>query len=340
VVDGIARPVPSLHLARTYRSAYSDFNFQNLPVRNPEYAKTIRQLFLPDGDDYHIVEIDYSGIEVYLAYVYNQDPVLREYLLNPEKDMHRDMAMQCYMLSKSDWAALDPKVQKLLRYFGKNKFVFPQFYGSFYVDCARALWEALVEGGHDDIIAHLRKKGIKKRGECDPEAQPIRGTFEYHIRQVEEDFWGSRFKVYDRWKRKWYDEYQRTGRFCTYTGFSFEGVLKRNDVVNYPIQGSAFHCLLRSMVWLHDWLKKKAMRSRILGQIHDSIVGSVHNSELQNYITKAVDLMTKRVPKEWDWINIPLKVEVDVAPAGQSWAEKQAWVMIDGMWQPKPKVRV
>lgn len=341
LMNDYIHPSFDLHLAKTYRSTSSGINFQNLPIRNPEYSRTIRELFLPDNDDHHLVEIDYSGIEVRVAACYNNDPVLIDYILHsPPKDMHRDMAMQCYLLSRKDWDKLSEKDARLLRYFGKNKFVFPNFYGSYYVDCAKALWQALGESNLGHIITHLKSKSIKGLGKCEPNGEPRKGNFDHHIREVEQDFWERRFRVYNKWRHSWYDAYLRTGSFKTLTGFYFEGVLKRNDVINYPVQGSAFHCLLQSLIWLNQWLRRKQMLSRIVGQIHDSIVGSVHKKELQAYINKVVQLMTVRLPKEWQWLNIPLTVEVDVAPVGKSWADKQEWTCVAGIWQPKKKVQV
>src|SRR5690606_20675796 len=96
-------------------------NFQNLPIRNPKMAKIIRSAFIPRSDRHVLVEIDYSGIEVRVAACYHKDPVMIEYINDPTKDMHRDMAAQCYL-------APPEQVSKQMRYCGKNMYVFPQFY--------------------------------------------------------------------------------------------------------------------------------------------------------------------------------------------------------------------
>lgn len=314
--------------ARTYRSSSSHPNFQNIPVRNPEMAKIIRPCFI-SRPGYQLVEVDYSGIEVRIAYCYHKDPTMKKYLEDKTTDMHRDMAAQCYRIKES-------QVTKHPRYGAKNMFVFPQFYGSYYVDCARDLWEwanraqlriKLPADEKDPtgplIIKHLAKKGIRELGACDPKQRPVPGTFEYHIKQVEDHFWNVRFPVYRDWKKKWFAEYIQNGGFRMYSGFWVSGVMKKNEVINYPVQGAAFHCLLWSLIRLHSIMKRRGMKSMIVGQIHDSILADVHTSELQDYLHLARKVMTEDLTRAWKWINIPLEIEAEVAPPDGSWFDKK-----------------
>lgn len=317
LVDGFLHPFFNLHTARTYRSSSSEPNFQNLPIRNAEISKIIRSLFVPRPGR-HVVEIDYGGIEVKVSTCYNKDPNLIKYVTDKTTDMHRDMAAECYMIKPE-------QVSKLARYAAKNQFVFPQFYGSYYAQCAPALWQSIdklkLEVDGKSLRTHLRGQGIKSLGLCDGRPQP--GTFENHIKQVEEDFWGRRFKVYAEWKKTWWEAYQKEGGFHMLTGFRVQGVYSRNDVINYPVQGAAFHCLLQSLIWLQRWLTKKKMKSLIVGQIHDSMVLDVVPEELEDVLYVAKWLMTKKLPKAWPWIIVPLEVECEVAPINASWHEKK-----------------
>jgi hypothetical protein len=43
------------------------------------------------------------------------------------------------------------------------------------------------------------------------------------------------------------------------------------------------------------------------------------------------------LPKHWPWVIVPLEVECEVAPRGESWYRKEAWVKTGGKWGPKPK---
>jgi len=319
VCDGYLHPVFNLHTVQTYRSSSDSPNFQNFPIRDPRMGEVIRRCFIP-REGHHIVEIDYSGIEVRVAACYHKDPSMVSYIEDPSKDMHRDMAAECYKCHPT-------QVSKWMRYCGKNMFVFPQFYGDYYINNARALWEAIGKMNHriedTPLKDHLRENGISSLGACNPKQPPRRGTFEHHIKSVEKNFWGERFQVYDAWKKKWWEKYLRQGGFTTLTGFRIDGVYGRNDVINYPVQGSAFHCLLWSLIRLNKWLGKNRMRSKIVGQIHDSIVGDVHEDELGAYLTTAKQIMTEDLRAAWPWIITPLEVEAEVTPVNGTWHEKK-----------------
>ena len=77
------------------------------------------------------------------------------------------------------------------------------------------------------------------------------------------------------------------------------------------------------------------MKSRLIGQIHDSGLGDVPDKELQNFLDISKKVMTVDLLKHWPWICVPLESESDVTPAGYSWHEKQPWICKEGVWQAK-----
>jgi len=320
VVGDRLHPVYNLHLARTYRSSSDSPNFQNFPVRDKEISKIIRSLFIPSLGCV-LVENDFKGIEVALSAAYHHDPVFIDYITTPGKDMHRDMAAQLYLLEPE-------QVDKDIRYGAKNKFVFPQFYGDFYVSCARSLWEWMRQGklmGPDGkpLREHLKQQGIERLGACDPEEEPLPHSFEKHVRAVEDDFWNNRFKVYGRWRKAWFRNYQDKGYFDLLTGFRVQGVFARNAVTNYPIQGSAFHCLLWSLIEINRILAKRGMQSKLVGQIHDSLLGDVRVEELSDYLSIVEAVTMTYLPRHWSWLNVPPQIEYEMCSLGGNWFHKQ-----------------
>ena len=321
--DGFLHPNFNLNLAASFRSTSDNPNFQNFPARNEEMAKLVRSCFIP-RKNHHLVESDFSGVEVGVAGCYNHDSnLIHDYT---EGDMHRDMAMKCFRLTEEE-------MTKQIRYCGKNMFVFPEFYGSYYVDCAKNLWDAidrmkLVTKDGTPLKDHLASKGIKKLGDCDPEHDPRPGTFEHHIRKTEDNFWNVRYKTYNEWKKATWQEYQNKGWTQLHTGFvcarDSDGLaMNRKQVINYRIQGSAFHCLLWALIEMNRWLKKNRMKSRVVSQIHDSIIGDVHKDELGDYLGKAQELMTVTLRKTWKWIIVPLAVEMEICDLDQTWFDKK-----------------
>lgn len=321
----------NLHTVVTYRSSSDKVNFQNLPIRDPEWAKLIRSAFIP-RPGHMILEIDFSGIEVRIAYCYHKDPVMGEYLNDPTKDMHRDCAMDCYLLPQNE-------VSKDARYAAKNKFVFPQFYGSWYKECAKDLWNditalKLKTNSGVPLKQHLKSKGITTQEQ-----------FENHIRKVEDIFWNKRFKQYAAWKKAFYTDYVKRGYFDTLTGFRCGGLLARNEVLNYPVQGAAFHCLLWCLIQMHREIKELGLKSRIIGQIHDSIVLDVHPDEVNLIMSMADELMKVKILQQWKWIIVPLDTEAELTPIDKSWYEKKPIENHDCtcgsryMWKKEDKIK-
>lgn len=333
VVDGFLHAFFNLHTVRTYRSSSDRPNFQNFPVRDKLIMDMVRRCFIPRGPNRVIVEVDYAAIEVKIAACYNKDPNLISYIEDKSKDMHRDMAIQCYKMEGLLKGLPDDFWKgegKDIRYCAKNMYVFPEFYGSYFPQCAVPLWMAIDRMGltiqGKSVKEHLQENGIKDLGAeyflKNNKAKP--GTFVHHIKDVEEDFWKRRFKVYDKWKKKWYEQYLERGTFGTLTGFRIEGPLGRNDTINYPVQGSAFHCLLWALTKLVEEIKKRKMKTKICGQIHDSIVADVPLEEIDDFLALAYEIMTIAIRKHFPWIIVPLEVEAEACNPGESWADKRA----------------
>jgi DNA polymerase-1 len=320
-------PQFNLHIPVTYRSSSDTPNFQNIPIRDPEVSKLIRTGFIA-SDDCVLVESDLRGAEVVMATCYHRDPTMITYLKDRTKDMHRDMAAQLYLIPV-EWVE---EHGKLHRYGAKNKFVFPEFYNSFFMQCAPELWEwadqaKLQAPGGITLRQHLDREFPWGLGDCDTSKDPlpkvIDGTFVAHIQEVEDDFWHRRFKVYGQWKLDWYRLYLEKGYFETLTGFRIAGTMDRNQVINYPIQGSAFHCLLWILIRLVKELRRRKMRSQVVGQIHDSIIADVRQDELSEYLHILQRIAVEDIRKEYTWLVVPLEIENEICPPNGSWYDKK-----------------
>lgn len=319
-VDGIVHPNFNLHFAKTFRSSSDSPNFQNMPIRDPKMGKIIRNCVVPPKG-MGLFEFDYSGIEVSIAYCYHKDPTMKTYLEDSSTDMHRDVSMMCFMLPKEE-------MNKMIRFAGKSGFTFAQFYGDYWGSNAKMLWNyidelKLVTNSGVGLKDHLKSKGIKELGTIDSKGRPSKGSFYAHLKTVEEKFWGEMFPIYTKWKETWWEEYCLNGEFTSKTGFTSQGLMTKNQCINAPIQGSAFHCNLWSVIEINKWLKKENMKSYLIGQIHDSLVGYYHPDELEILIAKVKEIGTTLLMKKWDWINTPLNIDVELACVGQSWYHKE-----------------
>jgi DNA polymerase I-like protein with 3'-5' exonuclease and polymerase domains len=324
-VDGWLHPFFNLHTVRTFRSSSSDPNFQNIPKRDKEAMNICRRAIFP-REGHQLIEVDFSGLEVSIATCYHKDPTMMKYLKDPDSDMHGDMASQIFIID--DFDKKKHPEHKFLRNATKNSFVFPQFYGDYYANNAQGFcnswlhlpinrrWKAGVgvdmpEG--KTIGDHLISKGIK--GYQD---------FEDHMKKIENDFWSRRFYIYQKWKDSWVSAYQKRGWFDMYTGFRCSGIMKKNEVINYPVQGAAFHCLLWSFIQL-DKILTGHYKSRLIGQIHDAVILDVHPDELEEVAHIIKKVTCKDLPKAWPWIIVPLDVEADLCPVDGSWNMKETY---------------
>ena len=309
-VDGVVHQIFNLNIARTYRPSTEAPNLANVPKRDPEAQKICRRA-IKARPGHKILSADFKGIEVAIACCYNKDPQLIKYVSDKKTDMHRDMAMQLYMLPQTD-------VNKHIRHSSKNQFVFPEFYGDYWRNCADALWvsahkETHVLSSGMGLVEHLNKKDI-----CSLE------DFEEHVRKVEKHFWNKRFKVYTEWKEDWREAYYERGYFDSLTGFRYQGVMDRNQIINYPIQGSAFHCLLQCLIWIDEDSKKENWDSKVCNQIYDDIMIDLHPKEEKMVRDRIKLYMTERLPEFWKWIIVPLEVEIETSPINGSWYDKEA----------------
>jgi len=308
-VDGILHPFFHLSTVTSFRSSSSKINFQNQPVRIPFVKRFVRQAVVP-RDGFAIGEIDYSGVEVTVAACYHKDKNMIADIIDPKRDMHRDMASECFKLDKKE-------VTKDVRYCGKNMFVFPQFYGDYYKTCATSMWNAInllklktVNG--TPLRVHLKKQGIRSYTQ-----------FEKHIQRVEDYFWNERYPDYAAWKDDHWESYLEKGYVTSLTGFTYSGLMSRNEAINYPIQGAAFHCLLWSLIRINRYIKKNNLKSRIIGQIHDSIVFEFWPPEINSLMQEVTRIATQNVRTYWSWIIIPLEIEFELCRPDESWFHKK-----------------
>lgn len=316
--DGCIHPFFNLHTVRTHRSSSDRPNFQNIPKRDEEAMKICRRAILP-SQGHQLIEADFAALEVNISQLYHKDPVMGKYLSDKNSDMHLDMAKQIFILDKMDRSL---PAHKTLRTAAKNGFVFPQFYGDYYGNNAKSLadWASLPREGRwkkntglklpdeTHISDHFRSKGITSFN-----------TFMDHMQGVENDFWNNRFRKYHEWRKSQVAKYREKGYLEMLTGFRCSGVMRRNEIMNYPIQGTAFHCLLFTFIQLDEVMREEKWNTKLIGQIHDSIIMDVDPDELDHVQETAHRIVREDLPAKWDWITIPLEIEIDVYGVDKPW---------------------
>lgn len=98
-----------------------------------------------------------------------------------------------------------------------------------------------------------------------------------------------------------------------------------NQAINTPIQSVSSDCLLLAMVALNEWLKEKKCKTHIIGQVHDSIIMYVENSELDSVLRITKKIMEEEPSKFLPaFFRVPLVVDIEV---GDNWADMQEIIL-------------
>ena len=282
--NGLIHPDYNLHTTRTYRSSCSNPNFQNIPKRDP-MQQQVRRVFVPHVGDLFL-EADYASAEVRVLGMYSHDANLIEYIRSGG-DMHATWASRIYDVPLEQYQGDVDKAQKAQRGEAKTSWVFPQFYGAWWKSCMASF---------PDV-----NKG------------------ESFWRGLERDLWAEFSGVRD-WQRSVEVGYARNGFVEMFTGFRRHAPMGRNKIYNTSVQGTAFHLLLDALVRIDERLRGLGMRSRIVAQIHDSILIDVVQSELQDVADIAEELMTT---KRFEWEgDILMEAEFDV---GANWYDMEVF---------------
>jgi hypothetical protein len=234
-------------------------------------------------------------------------------------DIHGDIATRVFLIDN-----FNKKEHGYFRSAAKNGFVFPELYGSWYKRCAINLaceWGGLLE-------KETWRKGQGKLIDGIPLADHFRAhkitniqKYTEHVKTVEEYFWQDVFKTGKTYQSKLWRAYQNNGFIDSKTGFRYNGQMTLNQVLNYPIQGAAFHCLLWSFIEMDMQLQLLNIDTRIVGQIHDAIIFDVHPDELEELKVLIEKVTCHDLLEAFPWINVPLEIEIEHGQVDESWNE-------------------
>jgi hypothetical protein len=296
-------------LTKAYRESKSKENHKVLFVRNKKY-RNVYSISIKDTHNYALnagIIVKNSSMEVRIIACASRDSFLIR-MIEENRDVHKEEAMNIFCLDPSN-------VHKELRFHSKNGFVFPEFYGSYYENCAKNLWHVCREfhlktQEGDNIFRHLSQQGISDYD-----------RFEKHVKFIESDFW-SKYKGVKKWQEKTFDFYGKNGYILQSTGFRLGGYMSRNDMLNYPIQGPAFHCLLYSLIHIGNEISSN-MGTKIIGEIHDNLLFDCVPEEKEEIKKISTYIATEQIRKDWPWLIVPLELEWEETGVDQSWDSKK-----------------
>ena len=310
-INGLMHPFFGLIIPVSYRSSSSDPNFQNIPKRDKESKIIVRRGLIPRPGNL-LAEIDFSGMEVSTSATYHKDPNFIHYLTTPGTDMHRDNGSDIWQLPGEE-------ITQEIRFFIKNGWTFPQFYGDYFGSCAPSLWETSIDLKIKSGITlrdHLSQLGIIRVEE-----------FTEHCKTAEDIMWNKRFRVYTQWKKDINDFYIKNGYVETHMGFRFTDYMDKKQVANYPIQGTAFHLLLFCLNTLRERKKEYGWKSNLIGQVHDSGILDLIPEEKDDVLLEFKHIAEVELAQTFKWINVPFSIDAELSKIDGNFAEMEEYTI-------------
>jgi DNA polymerase-1 len=238
-----------------------------------------------------IGEVDYVGAEVKVAAGITDDAQLI-YDLNHGYDQHSHWAGVLFGIDKS----VDEikAIHKDERFLAKNNFTFANLFGAGNVSIAEEMRK------HEVYINFIRTKfeiARQSNGFNSTWSQFFKDYSEEHISECQGVFY-SRYPDVKGWQDYVVKKYYDVGYVETPFGFRRRYPLKRNEIINFPIQSSSFHLLLHSLIEIDRILTELDLQSCLVAQVHDSGFFNVMYREAEQVMDIVQREMTVK-PFEW-----------------------------------------
>lgn len=261
-------------LTETGRLSSSDPNLQNIPIRT-ERGKLIRKAFVARDENHVILSADYSQIELRLMAAFSGDKAMLEAFRNGE-DIHRDTASRVYDVMPM--------------------FVTPE---------QRAKCKMVNFG----IIYGISAFGLSQRLKISrKEAADLIDTY-FKLYPSVKSFMS---EAIEKARKAGYAETvlgrRRTLRDINSRNATVRQAAER-DAINTPIQGSAADLIKIAMVKIDRALKAKALRTKMVLQIHDELVFDVPKDE----VDVVSEIVRTEMTAAYDF-GVPLEVGLGVGP--------------------------
>lgn len=306
-VDGIIRPSYGTSNVDTFRTSANSPNIQNPFKRNKYAKKMLREMIIPSPGR-QIVGKDYKAIEVSIAGCIFPDKAWLEYCTNWEtSDMHRDCSAEILKLSIKRFMELE--MAKTIRQEGKNKWVFPNIYGSGAKKMSHNLWISFM------LIPEAKDILMSKFGNFN--------TFRDWIKEYYRYYWEEKYPDYKAQRDTAHKRYEKLGYVDSPVGYRYYGPMSYNDFCNYPVQGSAAAIKIWTITEVNKELVKQKMDTRVIYEIHDEIGGDVVPDERKEYDHIVENIGTVKVREYWPWIITPLVLETEECDVDGNWSEME-----------------
>ena len=276
--DGLIHTSFNQAVTATGRLSSNNPNLQNIPVRTDK-GREIRKAFVPRDSEHILLAADYSQIELRIIAHLSGDQVMQSAFRNG-LDIHADTAARVYGV---DIESVTSEMRRNAKAVN-----FGIIYGMSAFGLAERLKISRSEAS--EIIKNYFKEYV--------------GIQEYIDKQV--DFAKEFGYVETMLGRRRYLRDINSGNSVV------RNFAERN-AINAPIQGSSADMIKIAMTSIHNEMKSKDLKSKMILQVHDELVFDVHKDELDVLSELVKDKMINALQ-----LDVPIIVNINT---GNNWLE-------------------
>jgi DNA polymerase-1 len=257
----------------TGRLSSNNPNLQNIPIRTAK-GREIRRAFVPRNEEYQIMSVDYSQIELRIIAALSEDPSMIN-AFKEGQDIHAATAATVYKVPIEAVTREQRSAAKAVNFgiiYGQSAFGLAQNLGISRTE-AKGIIDAYFEqfgtikSYMEHVIAFAREHGyvetIMKRRRYLPDIHSANAMV--------------------------------------------RGYAERN-AINAPIQGSAADIIKMAMIAVNKAMATKDLKSKMILQVHDELLFDVHVTEQEEMKALVKEAMEKAID-----LVVPMEVEMEVA---------------------------
>ncbi|NMA86223.1 MAG: DNA polymerase I, partial [Tissierellia bacterium] len=247
-------------ITNTGRISSTEPNLQNIPIRTEEGRK-IRRAFIPETEEYTLVDGDYSQIELRVLAHISQDPKMMDAFFH-DADIHTQTASEVFNMPKEEVTPLMRSRAKAVNFgivYGISDYGLSRDLDISRKE-AKEYIDNYLENFHmvDEYMKEIVEKG-KKYGYVETLLNRRRYVPELKSRNFNIRSFGERIAM------------------------------------NTPIQGTAADIIKIVMVEVHREIKNRNLKSRLILQVHDELIIETYKEEEEEVKKLMTDIMENSI---------------------------------------------
>jgi DNA polymerase-1 len=297
-MDGNIHTSFNLHGTATGRLSSSSPNLQNVPFYLKEADLNLKDIFIPDSEDFDLYDLDISNAEMRVLCAYSKDEALCDAFING-KDLHcltgagiSNFSYEQLKERKEDKSTEEYRIRQVAK-----KVNFGTVYGISAKALSRQLWEEMRINYSEEETEKFLNLYFRRYPRV---KQYIDSTMAFTQR------YGFTHTFMGRRRRFGISQYRSK------LNINLNRILRQS--INTRIQSTSSDLVLTNIINLHTWAKK--LGGRCLLTVHDSIVFQLPKEVRNRNIKEELDQIIKyKTNNEFTWLPVPWEYDVGRGPS-------------------------